>query len=51
MAEVTLGAPDDYDLGRLVVRVEVAAASEGLRAPGRRPRGHRIGDALDPATC
>jgi len=31
-AEVTLGAPDDYDLGRLVVRVEVAAASEGMRA-------------------
>ena len=30
--EVTLGAPDDYDLGRLVVRVEVAAASEGLSA-------------------
>ena len=31
-AEVTLGASDDYDLGRLVVRVEVAAASEGLGA-------------------
>jgi len=31
-AEVTLGAPDDYDLGRLVVRVEVAAASEGVSA-------------------
>ena len=31
-AEVTLGAPDDYDLGRLVVRVEVAAASEGMSA-------------------
>jgi coenzyme F420-0:L-glutamate ligase / coenzyme F420-1:gamma-L-glutamate ligase len=30
--EVTLGAPDDYDLGRLVVRLEVAAASEGLTA-------------------
>jgi coenzyme F420-0:L-glutamate ligase / coenzyme F420-1:gamma-L-glutamate ligase len=30
-AEVSLGAPDDYDLGRLVVRAEVAAASEGLR--------------------
>ena len=29
-AEVTLGAPDGYDLGRLVVRAEVAAASEGL---------------------
>jgi coenzyme F420-0:L-glutamate ligase/coenzyme F420-1:gamma-L-glutamate ligase len=28
---VSLGAPDDYDLGRLVVRAEVAAASEGLR--------------------
>lgn len=27
---MTLGAPDDYELGRLVVRVEVAAASEGL---------------------
>ena len=32
VAEVTLGAPDDYDLGRLVVRAQVAAASEGLRA-------------------
>lgn len=31
-AEVTLGAPDDYDLGRLVTRCEVAAHSEGLRA-------------------
>ncbi len=31
-AEVTLGAPDAYDLGRLVARTEVAAASEGLRA-------------------
>ncbi len=31
-AEVTLGAPDGYDLGRLVVRAEVAAASEGLPA-------------------
>ena len=31
-AEVTLGAPDDYELGRLVVRCEVAALSEGLRA-------------------
>jgi coenzyme F420-0:L-glutamate ligase/coenzyme F420-1:gamma-L-glutamate ligase len=29
-AEVTLGASDGYELGRLVVRVEVAAASEGL---------------------
>ena len=29
-AEVALGATDDYALGRLVVRVEVAAASEGL---------------------
>ncbi|PKW27201.1 coenzyme F420-0:L-glutamate ligase [Phycicoccus duodecadis] len=29
-AEVTLAAPDDYDLGRLVVRCEVAAASEDL---------------------
>ena len=44
-AEVTLGAPDDYDLGRLVVRVEVAAASEGLtrRAQRRaRPRRSRL---------
>jgi coenzyme F420-0:L-glutamate ligase/coenzyme F420-1:gamma-L-glutamate ligase len=31
-AELTLGAPDDYDLGRLVARVEVAAAAEGLAA-------------------
>ena len=31
-AEVTLAAPDGYDLGRLVVRAEVAAASEGLGA-------------------
>jgi coenzyme F420-0:L-glutamate ligase/coenzyme F420-1:gamma-L-glutamate ligase len=31
-AEVSLGAADDYDLGRLVTRLEVAAASEGLRA-------------------
>ncbi len=31
-AEVSLGAPDDYDLGRLVVRVEVAAHAEDLRA-------------------
>lgn len=50
-AEVTLGAPDDYELGRLVVRAQVAAASEDLpaqvvaRAPGTvsvvlgRPRG------------
>jgi coenzyme F420-0:L-glutamate ligase / coenzyme F420-1:gamma-L-glutamate ligase len=30
-AQVSLGAPDDYDLGRLVVRAQVAAASEGLR--------------------
>jgi coenzyme F420-0:L-glutamate ligase/coenzyme F420-1:gamma-L-glutamate ligase len=29
-AEVALGAPDPYDLGRLVFRTEVAAASEGL---------------------
>ena len=29
---MTLGAPDDYDLGRLVVRVEVSAASEGMSA-------------------
>ena len=39
-AEVALGAGDDYALGRLVTRLEVAAASEGLlatqvgRAPG-----------------
>ncbi|HYN65550.1 MAG TPA: coenzyme F420-0:L-glutamate ligase [Ornithinibacter sp.] len=32
VAELTLGAPDDYDLGRLVVRAQVAAAAEGLRA-------------------
>ena len=31
-AEVGLGAPDDYDLGRLVTRCEVAAHAEGLRA-------------------
>jgi coenzyme F420-0:L-glutamate ligase/coenzyme F420-1:gamma-L-glutamate ligase len=31
-AEVCLGAPDPYDLGRLVARVEVAAASEALRS-------------------
>lgn len=31
VAEVTLGAPDDYDLGRLVVRAQVAAVSEGMR--------------------
>lgn len=31
-AEVSLAAPDDYDLGRLVTRCEVAAHSEGLRA-------------------
>ena len=31
-AEVTLGAPDGYDVGRLVARAEVAAASEGLPA-------------------
>ncbi len=31
-AEVTLGAGDAYDLGRLVVRCEVAAASESLTA-------------------
>lgn len=29
-AEVTLGATDDYDLGRLVARVEVAAHAEDL---------------------
>ena len=50
-AELTLGAPDDYELGRLVVRAQVAAASEDLpvqvvgRAQGTvtvalgRPRG------------
>ena len=31
-AEVALGAAEDYDLGRAVTRLEVAAASEGLRA-------------------
>lgn len=31
-AEVALGAPEDYDLGRLVARCEVAAHAEGLRA-------------------
>ena len=31
-AEVTVGAADDFDLGRLVTRAEVAAHSEGLRA-------------------
>ena len=31
-AEVTLGAPGGYDLGRLLVRAQVAAASEGLAA-------------------
>ncbi len=31
-AEVALGAPDGYELGRLVTRCEVAALSEGLRA-------------------
>ncbi len=31
-AEVVLAAPDPYDLGRLVVRTEVAAASEDLHA-------------------
>ena len=31
-AELTLAAGDDYDLGRLVVRAQVAAASEGLEA-------------------
>ncbi len=38
-ADVTLGAPDDFDLGRLVTRCEVAAHSEGLRAAveGRSP--------------
>ena len=52
-AEVTLGAPDGYDLGRLVVRAEVAAASEGLgtrqvrrtgtaRHPGLRLRGRPL---------
>ncbi|HET6968559.1 MAG TPA: coenzyme F420-0:L-glutamate ligase [Ornithinibacter sp.] len=38
-AEVTLAAPEDYDLGRLVTRCEVAAHAEGLRATvvGRAP--------------
>ena len=43
-AEVTLAAPDAYDLGRLVVRLAVAAASEGLSARELRPlprRRHR----------
>jgi coenzyme F420-0:L-glutamate ligase / coenzyme F420-1:gamma-L-glutamate ligase len=31
-AEVVLGAPDDYELGRLVTRCQVAAHAEGLRA-------------------
>lgn len=31
-AEVVLGAPDPYELGRLVVRLEVAARSEDLTA-------------------
>ena len=32
VAEITLAAPEDYELGRLVTRLEVAAHSEGLRA-------------------
>ena len=38
-AEVALGAGDDYELGRLVTRLEVAASSEGLlaEATGRAP--------------
>jgi coenzyme F420-0:L-glutamate ligase / coenzyme F420-1:gamma-L-glutamate ligase len=32
VAEVALAASDDYELGRLVTRLEVAAHSEGLRA-------------------
>jgi coenzyme F420-0:L-glutamate ligase/coenzyme F420-1:gamma-L-glutamate ligase len=31
VAEIVLGAADDYELGRLVTRLEVAAHSEGLR--------------------
>ena len=31
-AQVSLGAPDDFELGRLATRCEVAAHSEGLRA-------------------
>ncbi len=41
-AEVTLGAPDGYDLGRLVVRAEVAAASEGLGARQVRRSGTAV---------
>ena len=37
-AEVALGAEDDYALGRLVTRLEVAAASEGLHASRGRAR-------------
>lgn len=32
VAEIALAAPEDYELGRLVTRLEVAAHSEGLRA-------------------
>ncbi len=45
-AEVTLGAPDAYDLGRLVVRAEVAAASEGLGTRQVRRTGTAVTLAL-----
>jgi coenzyme F420-0:L-glutamate ligase / coenzyme F420-1:gamma-L-glutamate ligase len=45
-AEVTLAAPDGYELGRLVVRAEVAAASEGLAARHVRRTGTAVTVAL-----
>lgn len=42
-AEVTLSAVDDYGLGRVVARLQVAAASEGLRAE---PAGPSPGGAV-----
>lgn len=48
-AEVTLAAPDRYDLGRLVVRAEVAAHAEDLTAVALTHGGDSVTLRLTPA--
>ena len=48
VAAVVLGAVDDFELGRLVTRVEVAAHSEGLRAAVRARGASSITVTLSP---
>ena len=49
VAEVALSASDDYELGRLVTRVEVAAHSEGLRMAVRARGATSVTVTLSPA--